>query len=102
MAAVPVQTAADSGALLRSRRRALGLNQAAFAKRMGASRLWLSEIEARKPGANLGLVLRAFDALGLRLVATTGETAPATGEAPPVEVPDIDAIIAGARRTDRA
>ncbi len=101
MTAVPVQTPADIGALLRSRRRALGLNQAAFAERIGASRLWVSEVEAGKPGAHLGLVLRALDALGVRLTAATDDAPHTDAAAPSVEVPDIDAIIADARRTDR-
>jgi HTH-type transcriptional regulator/antitoxin HipB len=66
---VNIRTATDIGLVLRERRRALGLDQATLAKRIGASRQWVVEIERGKPRAEIGLVLAAFRALGLSLIA---------------------------------
>jgi HTH-type transcriptional regulator / antitoxin HipB len=67
MTSVLVRTPKDVGALIKSRRKAIGLGQAEVAMLIGASRLWVSEIENGKPGASLGLVLRTLSALGLEL-----------------------------------
>jgi HTH-type transcriptional regulator / antitoxin HipB len=58
-----VRSIKDLGAYLRARRSELGMDQATLAKKAGTSRKWLIEVESGKPGAELGLVLRAFRAL---------------------------------------
>jgi HTH-type transcriptional regulator / antitoxin HipB len=67
MVSIYLRTPKDVGALIKSRRKAIGLGQADLAQRVGASRLWVSEIEKGKPGAGLGLVLRTLSVLGLEL-----------------------------------
>jgi HTH-type transcriptional regulator / antitoxin HipB len=67
MTKVFIRTPQDIGALLRSRRRALGTSQADLASKLGTSRLWITEIERGKPRASLGLILQAISALGLEL-----------------------------------
>lgn len=62
-----LRTARDIGAVLRERRRQLGLSQATLAERIGVSRLWVSEMEQGKARAELRLVLRALEAVGVRL-----------------------------------
>ena len=84
-----LRTTADLGALIRERRRKLGLDQAELAQRARVSRLWLSQVERGKPRAAVGLVLRTLQVLGVRLVVD--------GK-PDLEVPDIDAIIERARK----
>ena len=66
---MPTQISAirDLVAAARGRRQSLGLSQADLAVRARVSRQWVSEFEAGKPTAELGLVLRLLDALGLRL-----------------------------------
>ena len=44
-------TAADIGAIIRARRRKLGLGQAALAKRVGVGREWIVDVEQGKPRA---------------------------------------------------
>jgi len=66
-----VRTPADIGAVIRDRRKQLKLDQAAFAKRIGVSRQWVIEMERGHARAELALVLRALDALSIRLDATT-------------------------------
>ncbi|MDC7787543.1 helix-turn-helix domain-containing protein [Rhodoplanes tepidamans] len=89
-----VRTPADLGAVLRDRRKHLDLDQATVAKRIGVSRQWVIEIERGHPRAELALVLRAIDVLGLRLDAAVGPAA----DHPPSDGVDIDAIVARARR----
>jgi HTH-type transcriptional regulator / antitoxin HipB len=70
-----VRTPADLATMIRDRRKKLGLNQA--------------ELDGRAR-AELGLVLRTLDELGIRL-ETKERVKPPPG-------PDIDSIIAAARR----
>jgi HTH-type transcriptional regulator / antitoxin HipB len=67
MVQITLRTPADIGALIKDRRRALGFDQAELAARIGVGRLWVNQVERGKPGASLGLVLRALAALGLEL-----------------------------------
>ncbi|RAI44591.1 type II toxin-antitoxin system Y4mF family antitoxin [Rhodoplanes roseus] len=89
-----VRTPADLGAVIRDRRKQLDLDQATLAKRVGVSRQWVIEIERGHPRAELALVLRAIDVLGIRLDASVG---PAPDH-PHSESVDIDGIVARARK----
>lgn len=62
-----LRTVRDIGALIRSERENAGWTQAQLAQRVGVSRLWISEVERGKAGANLGSVLRTFAVLGVEL-----------------------------------
>jgi HTH-type transcriptional regulator/antitoxin HipB len=94
-----LKTPADFGALITHRRRALGLDQASLAKKAGVSRLWINQVERGKPGASLGLILRALAVLGVEL---TADASVVPGDVPSDLTPDIDAIIDRARRKDRS
>ena len=85
-----IRTPADLGALIRERRKELKLGQAEFARRIWTSRQWIVGIEQGRPRAQLGLVLRALDALDIRLDARV--TPPRKG------TPDLDTILASARK----
>lgn len=97
-------TPAILGAIVRDARLAAGLSQTALGARIGASRFWIAEFEQGKTTAELGLALRAVQALGLTVRVTAGaeeagEThAPATPAAPAADVPAVDlgALIAEA------
>lgn len=54
------------GEILRERRRELGLSQAEVAAQVGASRQWVIEVEKGKERAELGLVLRLAEVLGVQ------------------------------------
>lgn len=60
-----IDNARDFGLYLRDRRRELGLTQAATAAAAGVSPRWLSSVEAGKPSAETGLVLKTLQALRL-------------------------------------
>jgi HTH-type transcriptional regulator/antitoxin HipB len=93
-----LRTAADLGALIRDRRRRLGLDQASLARRVGVSRQWIVEVEKGKPRAELGLVLRTVDALGIALAP--GDL-PTAGVGKRTATVDLDAIVDAARRRRR-
>jgi HTH-type transcriptional regulator/antitoxin HipB len=89
-----IRTPTDLGALIRDRRTKLGLDQKSLAAKVGVSRQWIVEVEKGKPRAEIGLVLRTVDTLGIQLAADSpGKTKDPQG-LPPV---DIDSIIASAR-----
>ena len=71
----PINSIRELAAAVRGRRLGLGLSQAELAVRAHVSRQWLSQFEAGKPTAELGLVLALLDALGLRLGVETVEDA---------------------------
>lgn len=104
MVDIPVPTPAAIGALIRDRRRALGLGQADLAARIGVSRLWVNQVERGKPGASLGLVLRALAAVDATLLGRV-DGAPdqeRSSTRAPIITPDINAIVANARRRDNS
>jgi HTH-type transcriptional regulator/antitoxin HipB len=75
---IAIRTPRDLGALIRDRRRTLGLDQRTLADQVGVSRQWIIEVERGKPRAEVGLVLRTLEALGVRLAtATRGARKPA-------------------------
>lgn len=88
-----IRTPIDLGAAIRDRRRRLQLDQDELAARVGVSRKWVIDVEKGKPRAELGLVLRTLDALGLKLAldAETGSAVAGTGST--VAGPDIDQLL---------
>jgi HTH-type transcriptional regulator/antitoxin HipB len=91
-----IRTTADLGALIRDRRTKLGLDQKTLALKVGVSRQWIVEVEKGKPRAEIGLLLRTIDVLGIRLATDNEDSGniKRAGENPAV---DIDSIIASAR-----
>ncbi|MCC4621932.1 helix-turn-helix transcriptional regulator [Xanthomonas cassavae CFBP 4642] len=67
-----VRTPSDVGNIIRSRRKRLGWDQARLAREIGVSRQWIVDIEKGKPRAELQLILRALQALGLELMMGPG------------------------------
>jgi HTH-type transcriptional regulator/antitoxin HipB len=62
---VRIGNADDLGRYLRERRRDASWSQAQLCERAGVSRRWLSDLEAGKPTAEVGLILRVVAALDL-------------------------------------
>lgn len=89
-----IRTPTDLGSAIRDRRRRLNLDQDELAGRIGASRKWIIDVEKGKPRAEIGLVLRALDALGVRLSLDDGDkTASADAAIPAVPAADIDRVL---------
>jgi HTH-type transcriptional regulator/antitoxin HipB len=89
-----IRTPADLGTLIRRTRKKLRLDQSTLANKIGVSRLWLVEIEKGKPRAEIGLILRALDALHINLTATTAASPSRKDSGNAI---DIDRIVAAAR-----
>ena len=90
--ATQINSLRDLVAAVRGRRKSLGWTQSELANRAHVSRQWISEFEAGKPTAELGLVIRLLDALELRLTVDSGEQRqPARGES--ATTVDLDAVL---------
>jgi transcriptional regulator with XRE-family HTH domain len=57
----------DLGAVARQARIALGMSQTELGAQIGASRYWVASFEKGNPGAELGRVMAALNALGMGL-----------------------------------
>src|SRR5215813_15442294 len=66
----------DLGLYVRDRRRRLGVTQADLAASAQVSRRWLSDLEAGKPTAEVGLVFKVLHALTVALDVTPLEYGP--------------------------
>lgn len=86
-----IRSVRDLGATIRGRRIELHLSQERLADAVAVSRQWISAVEAGKPTAEVGLVLRVLDELRLDLVPQ-----PRTAEA--VSGVDLDDVLADHRR----
>jgi HTH-type transcriptional regulator/antitoxin HipB len=96
-----IRTPTDLGALIRDRRTKLGLDQKSLAKKVGVSRQWIVEVEKGKPRAEVGLLLRTIDALGILLDADKGGPGKPKDTSASHRVDayvDIDSIVESARR----
>ena len=95
-----LKTPADLGNVIRQRRKALGWDQARLAQETGVSRQWIIDIEKGKPRAELQLVLRTLNVLGIDLDASVRVTpSPTKTEKPTVVRPNIDDIVNNSRTT---
>ena len=83
----------DLAATARGRRVDLGLSQAELATRARVSRQWISEFESGKPTAELGLVIRLLDALGLRLNIDERAGSKGGDQPPRSGTVDLDALL---------
>ena len=94
-----IRTAKDLGIRFRERRRELDLSQADLAKKIGASRQWVVDLERGKPRLEIGLVLRAAEALDL---VTRFDSTASLSRDPVASLGitpiDLDAVIERARR----
>ena len=89
----PITSIRDVAAAVRGRRHALGLSQADVALRAGVSRPWVSEFESGKPTAELRLVIRLLDALGLRISLDERDADARVSRPPTSRAVDLDALL---------
>jgi HTH-type transcriptional regulator/antitoxin HipB len=89
----PITSIRDVAAAVRGRRHSLGLSQADVARLATVSRQWVSEFESGKPTAELQLVIRLLDALGLALSVDERDGG-SRSSLPPVSSPvDLDVLL---------
>lgn len=67
-----IRSATDLGAFIRERRINLEMDQSDLAEKAGTSRKWIVEVEQGKPRAEIGLVLRTLNTLGVSLDLAVG------------------------------
>jgi HTH-type transcriptional regulator/antitoxin HipB len=90
-----IRSIGDLAAHVRGRRKELGMSQDELAHRAGVSRKWIYDFEAGKPTAQLGILLRVLDELGLALdVVRTSEDSRSAGRG----AVDLDALLDEHRR----
>jgi len=65
------QSTAEIGRIIRAARLHRKLSQAEFAHMLGTTQAWVSEVEKGKETAQIGMVLRALNRLGVRLRTDT-------------------------------
>ena len=90
-----IRSPSELGALIRGRRRQMGLDQSELGEKVGVSRQWIIEIEKGKPRAAVGLILRTLNALGIILDARNEPAQKSKASAHEV---DLDALIEAARK----
>ena len=78
----------DVAAAVRGRRKELGLTQAELAARARVSRRWIYQFESGKATAELGLVIRVLEQLGLTL-----EVGVAKSRRRPARTVDLDDLL---------
>jgi HTH-type transcriptional regulator/antitoxin HipB len=92
---VQVRTAKEIGTFIRDQRKRQKLDQATLASRIGVNRRWVMEVERGKPRAEIDLVLKALEALGLSLSVDLHDVTSPTADA--LDIVDIDAIVRKAK-----
>ena len=97
-----IRTPRDLGAAIRDHRRRRGWSQRELAEKVGASRQWVNEAEKGKARTEVGLVLRALDALDVALWLgrddrTDDEDGSLGIDHVGIDDIDIDEIVDGAR-----
>lgn len=85
-----LKTPTDLGNIIRDGRKQRGLDQTTLAQEIGVSRKWVIDIEKGKPRAELALVLRTLNALGISL--STRQAGDADADATPLGT-NIDQIV---------
>src|SRR5688572_16654857 len=64
---ITLRSAEQLGSAIRLTRKEKSISQSALAERLGVERKWVLRLEAGNPRAELGLVLKALEVLGIRV-----------------------------------
>ena len=98
-----VHSARELAKVIKRRRIELGLSQIELAKRVGASRHWLMEMERGKPSVSLHLVLETTAALGLMWdIRPAGPLTADAAEAGSAAVVDLNQVLQRALQSSAA
>ena len=73
---ITLRNAEQLGATIRLKRKEKGFSQSKLAELLGVERKWVLHLEAGNPKAELGLVLRALNTLGIRASLSDDERPP--------------------------
>ena len=87
------------GAAIRLKRREKNLTQSELAKLLGAERKWVLHLESGNSKAEIGLILRAIEVLGLRAsLADNGQLRRAPHD---LKTPRLDEVFERLQRSSR-
>ena len=86
------------GLLLRLKRKERGLSQSALANLLGVERKWVLRLEAGNPKAEFALVMKALEAVGVRLLMHDEEK---VGKSKRAEPSRLDEVFSRLQRRDR-
>jgi len=96
---INLRTAEQLGAVIRLKRKEKDLTQSELAKLLGAERKWVINLESGNSKAEIGLVLRALEALNLRASLTDGDKPNTRGTLR--EASPLDEVFRRLQRTSR-
>jgi HTH-type transcriptional regulator / antitoxin HipB len=96
---INLRTAEQLGAAVRLKRKEKDLTQSELAKLLGAERKWVINLESGNSKAEIGLVLRALEALNLRASLTDGDKPNMRGG--PRDASPLDQVFRNLRQTSR-
>ena len=94
-----LRTAEQLGAAIRLKRKEKDLTQSELAKLLGAERKWVINLESGNSKAEIGLVLRALEALNLRASITDGDKPKTRGTLR--EASPLDEVFRNLQQTSR-
>jgi len=77
-----LRNAEQLGTTVRLKRKEQGLSQNRLAELLGVERKWVLRLEAGNPKAELGLVLKTLDVLGLRASLSDEDRSPSVEDRP--------------------
>jgi HTH-type transcriptional regulator/antitoxin HipB len=97
---IALRSAEQLGLAIRLKRKEKSLSQSALADLLGVERKWVLRLEAGNPRAELGLVLRALTALGMR-ASLSDENQPASGDRQPPTTSRLDEVFRRVQRPER-
>jgi len=99
MADIILRNPQQLGRLIRLKRLEQGLSQVALAAQLGVERKWVIHLESGNPKAELGLILRALDALNLQTSLSDKRSSPAKSGSPAPS--RLDEVFHQLRRPER-
>lgn len=94
---IVVRTPWALGSAVKRRRLELGWSQAKLASQLRVQRQWVLRLEAGSTGAEIGKVLRAFNALGMAIEVGTESVEQSSKVAPAA---DLDEVFARLTRSE--
>jgi transcriptional regulator with XRE-family HTH domain len=72
---IPLRNIEQLGMVVRTKRKEKGLSQSALASLLGVERKWVMRLEAGNRGAELALVLKALELVGIRAILRDADLA---------------------------
>ena len=88
----PIRNPEQLGRAIRLKRKEKSLSQSALAGRLGVGRKWVIGVESGSPKAELGLILKTLDVLGLRAFLSEVSKPPPTKDRRQSEPSRLDEV----------